>query len=331
MKTAIIGATGLVGQTLLRLLEERAFPIDDLIPVASGKSFGKSVKFLDKHFIVTGLEQALEAKPDVAFFSAGSGISREWAKKFAEEDILVIDNSSAWRMDPGIPLVVPEINGSSISEYDRLVANANCSTIQLLMAVHNLHRRFEIERMVVSTYQSVSGSGQTAIDQMEKERRGEMGEGVYPHPIDRNCLPHCGDFDEYGYTEEETKLERETAKILDPSIKLTATAVRVPVSGGHSEAVNIRFKKDFELAEVNDLLNQSRGVTLLDDPLNHTYPMPLIAHGKDDVFVGRVRRDRSESRSLNMWVVADNLRKGAATNAIQIAEYCLDQGLLKKE
>ncbi|TVQ48868.1 MAG: aspartate-semialdehyde dehydrogenase [Saprospirales bacterium] len=331
MKVALVGSTGLVGSTFLKVMEERSFPIVELMPVASARSVGKQIEYDGTKFEVMEIAQALDKKPDLAFFTAGSSVSKEWAPAFAEKGILVIDNSSAWRMAPEIPLVIPEINGNDIQLQHKIIANPNCSTIQLLMGCWQLHKAYQIERMVISTYQSVSGSGQKAIDQMWNERSNKEGDKIYPHPIDLNCIPHCGDFDDDGNTEEELKLMRETAKILDPSIKVSATAVRVPVSGGHSEAVNIRFSNPFELKDVLEILSNSPGIKVLDDQKKYKYPMPLLAADKDDVFVGRVRRDKSEPNSLNMWIVADNLRKGAATNAVQIAEYCLQKGLLNPQ
>lgn len=328
MKVALIGATGLVGNTFLKVMQERSFPADELILVASGRSAGKQIEYNDRKIEVVEIQQALHLKPALAFFTAGSTVSKKWAPAFAQMGTMVIDNSSAWRMDAEIPLIIPEINGSAIQLQHKIIANPNCSTIQLLMACWQLHRAYQIDRMVVSTYQSVSGSGQKAIDQLMNERRGDHSGKYYPHPIDLNCIPHCGDFDEEGNTEEEVKLMRETAKILDPAIKVSATAVRVPVSGGHSEAVNIRFQKEYQIEEALEILENSPGVKVLNKNENHLYPMPLQAADKNDVFVGRIRRDKSEPNSLNLWIVADNLRKGAATNAIQIAEYCLNKGLI---
>jgi aspartate-semialdehyde dehydrogenase len=319
MKVAVVGATGMVGTEMLNVLREFNFPITELIPVASEKSVGKIVEFGSLNFPVVNLETAVNMAPDIALFSAGGSTSLEWAPKFAEKGTVVIDNSSAWRMDPTKKLIVPEINGDEISENDLIIANPNCSTIQLVLALKPLHDKYKVKRVVVSTYQSITGTGVKAVQQMENERNDIQGEMAYPYTIDRNCLPHCDVFLENGYTKEEMKLTNETKKILDPSINVTATAVRVPVVGGHSEAVNIEFENDFDLTEVRRLLHEQDGITLKDDPTTNTYPMPLYAHGKNDVFVGRIRRDESQPKTLNMWVVADNLRKGAATNAVQIA------------
>jgi len=320
MKVAVVGATGMVGGVMLEVLHERNFPISELIPVASDRSVGKTVPYGGVDYKIVGLEQAVSMRPDLALFSAGGSISLEWAPKFAEAGTTVVDNSSAWRMDPDKKLVVPEINGHLISSDDKIIANPNCSTIQLVLALLPLHKRYGVKRVVVSTYQSITGTGVKAKLQMENERNGISGEMAYPYPIDQNCLPHCDVFLENGYTKEEMKLTRETKKILDPAIEVTATAVRVPVVGGHSEAVNVELNEDFDLAEVRQLLHEQDGVTVKDDPTTHTYPMPLYSESKDDVFVGRIRRDESQPNTLNMWVVSDNLRKGAATNAVQIAE-----------
>lgn len=329
MKVALVGATGMVGKVMLEVLAEQNFPITELIPVASEKSIGKKISFAGEQFSVVDLKAAVSKNPDIAVFSAGSETSLEWAPKFAANQCVVIDNSSAWRMDPNKKLIIPEINGHLLTEKDLIIANPNCSTIQMLMALAPLHQKYTIKRVVVSTYQSISGTGVKAIDQMNNERSGKSGEMAYPYPIDQNCVPHCDDFLENGYTKEEMKLTNETKKILSDSIFVTATAVRVPVSGGHSEAINVQFEKDFELADVRKLLHETRGVTLQDAPTTNTYPMPLYAKGKDDVFVGRIRRDESQENTLNMWVVADNLRKGAATNAVQIAKLLIDKGILK--
>ena len=325
MKVAVVGATGLVGQVVLKVLAEQSFPITQLICVASERSVGKELDFGgDKHKVV-GLQQAVSLRPDIAIFSAGGTTSKAWAPKFVQAGTVVIDNSSAWRMEPDKKLIVPEVNGHLLTKDDRIIANPNCSTIQMVMALAPLHRAYGIKRIVVSTYQSVSGTGVNAIEQMENERRGERTTMVYPYPIDMNCLPHGGDFNDEGYTSEEMKLVNETRKILgDDHIQVTATVVRVPVRGGHSESVNVEFNKDFELGEVRKLLNEMPGVTVQDFPETNTYPMPLYAEGKDDVFVGRIRRDPSQLRTLNLWVVADNLRKGAATNAVQIAQQVRD-------
>jgi len=320
MRVAVVGATGMVGTVMLQVLREQAFPITELFPVASEKSIGNELDFGGLIYPVIGLQAALDKKPDIAIFSAGGAISLEWAPKFAEVGTVVIDNSSAWRMDPTKKLIVPEINGHLLSLSDKIIANPNCSTIQLVMVLAPLHKKYSIKRVVVSTYQSITGTGVKAVQQMENERNGLAGEMAYKYPIDKNCIPQCDDFMDNGYTKEEMKLSNETKKILDPAIKLTATAVRVPVVGGHSEAVNIAFENDFDLAEVRKLLHDTPGVVLKDDNETFTYPMPKYAEGKDDVFVGRVRRDESQENTLNLWIVADNLRKGAATNAVQIAQ-----------
>jgi len=329
MKVAVVGATGMVGNVMLEVLREQNFPITELIPVASEKSVGNKIQFGGLEFTVVGLETAVSMKPDVAIFSAGGETSLEWAPKFAAVGTFVIDNSSAWRMDPDKKLIVPEINGDSLTENDKIIANPNCSTIQLVLALSPLHKAFGIKRVVVSTYQSITGTGVKAVQQMENERAGTQGEMAYHYPIDKNCIPQCDVFIENGYTKEEMKLTNETKKILDPRINVTATAVRVPVVGGHSEAVNIEFDKDFDLMEVRRLLHEQPGITLKDDPTTNSYPMPKYAEGKDDVFVGRIRRDESQANTLNMWIVADNLRKGAATNAVQIAHLLLKKGILK--
>lgn len=315
---------------MLRVLEERQFPVDRLFPAASERSAGREVIFRGKPVKVVSVMEAVEAVPDVAIFSAGASVSREWAPVFAENGTTVIDNSSAWRMEKGIPLVVPEINASVISAETRIIANPNCSTIQMLMAIAPLHREYGIRRLVISTYQSVTGTGVRALTQLENERRGLSGEMAYPYQIDLNCIPQCDVFLDNGYTKEEMKLVNETRKILgDEEIKVTATAVRVPVTGGHSEAVNIEFAREFDLDRVRALLSSTPGVVLHDDPAQNKYPMPITAHDHDEVFVGRIRRDFSQEKTLNMWVVADNIRKGAATNAVQIAEYMMSAGLLK--
>jgi aspartate-semialdehyde dehydrogenase len=320
MRVAVVGATGMVGTVMLQVLREQAFPITELFPVASEKSIGNELDFGGLTYPVIGLQAALDKKPDIAIFSAGGAISLEWAPKFAEVGTVVIDNSSAWRMDPTKKLIVPEINGHLLSLSDKIIANPNCSTIQLVMVLAPLHKKYSIKRVVVSTYQSITGTGVKAVQQMENERSGVQAEMAYKYPIDKNCIPQCDDFMDNGYTKEEMKLSNETKKILDPAIKLTATAVRVPVVGGHSEAVNIAFENDFDLAEVRRLLHDTPGVVLKDDTETFTYPMPKYAEGKDDVFVGRIRRDESQENTLNLWIVADNLRKGAATNAVQIAQ-----------
>jgi len=320
MRVAIVGATGMVGTVMLQVLREQAFPITELFPVASEKSIGSELDFGGLIYPVIGLQEALDKQPDIAIFSAGGAISLEWAPKFAEVGTVVIDNSSAWRMDPTKKLIVPEINGHLLSLSDKIIANPNCSTIQLVMVLAPLHKKYSIKRVVVSTYQSITGTGVKAVQQMENERNGLAGEMAYKYPIDKNCIPQCDVFLDNGYTKEEMKLSDETKKILDPAIKLTATAVRVPVVGGHSEAVNIEFENDFDLAEVRKLLHDTPGVVVKDDPDTFSYPMPKYAEGKDDVFVGRIRRDESQENTLNLWIVADNLRKGAATNAVQIAQ-----------
>jgi aspartate-semialdehyde dehydrogenase len=329
MKIAVVGATGMVGNVMLEVLKEFNFPVTELIPVASEKSVGKMVEFGSLEFPVVGLETAVQMKPDVAIFSAGGQTSLDWAPRFAEVGTVVIDNSSAWRMDPTKKLVVPEINGDELTAEDKIIANPNCSTIQLVLALAPLHKAYTIKRVVVSTYQSITGTGVKAVEQMENERNGLNGEMAYHYPIDKNCIPQCDVFIDNGYTKEEMKLTNETKKILDPGINLTATAVRVPVVGGHSEAVNIEFEHDFELSEVRRLLHEQDGITLKDDPTTNTYPMPKYAEGKNDVFVGRIRRDESQENTLNMWIVADNLRKGAATNAVQIANLLIKKGILK--
>ena len=320
MRVAVVGATGMVGTVMLQVLREQAFPITELFPVASEKSIGSELDFGGLIYPVIGLQAAVDKQPDIAIFSAGGDISLEWAPKFAEVGTVVIDNSSAWRMDPTKKLIVPEINGHLLSLSDKIIANPNCSTIQLVMVLAPLHKKYSIKRVVISTYQSITGTGVKAVQQMENERIGLAGEMAYKYPIDKNCIPQCDVFLDNGYTKEEMKLSDETKKILDPAIKLTATAVRVPVVGGHSEAVNIEFENDFDLAEVRKLLHDTPGVVVKDDPDTFSYPMPKYAEGKDDVFVGRIRRDESQENTLNLWIVADNLRKGAATNAVQIAQ-----------
>lgn len=327
MKLAVVGATGMVGEVMLKVLEERDFPIDELLLVASERSVGKKMNFKGKEYTVIGLETAVSERPDIAIFSAGGDTSLEWAPKFAAVGTTVIDNSSAWRMDPDKKLVVPEINAVTLTPNDKIIANPNCSTIQLVMVLSPLHKKYGMKRVVVSTYQSVSGTGVKAVRQMENEAAGLDGEKAYPYPIHRNALPHCDTFLDNGYTKEEMKLAREPLKILeDNSFSVTATAVRIPTSGGHSESVNVEFTSDFTLADVRAVLAQTPGVVVQDSPENNSYPMPITAHDKDEVFVGRIRRDESQPNTLNLWIVADNLRKGAATNAIQIAEYLLKQG-----
>ena len=328
MKVAVVGATGMVGNVMLKVLREQNFPITELIPVASEKSVGNTLDFGGLQFTVVGLATAVEMKPDVAIFSAGGETSLEWAPKFAAVGTTVIDNSSAWRMDPTKKLVVPEINGNLLTKDDKIIANPNCSTIQLLLALAPLHKAYKIKRVVVSTYQSITGTGVKAVQQMENEREGISGEMAYKYPIDKNCIPQCDSFLDNGYTKEEMKLTNETKQILDPTIHVTATAVRVPVVGGHSEAVNVEFENDFDLSDVRRLLHEQSGITLKDDPTTFSYPMPKYAEGKDDVFVGRLRRDESQANTLNMWIVADNLRKGAATNAVQIGKLLIEKGLL---
>ncbi len=326
MKIAVVGATGMVGREILKVLEERQVEISELIPVASERSVGNTIVFNGKEYKVISMNDAIAKRPNIALFSAGGEISKMWAPEFAKVGCVVIDNSSAWRMDENIPLVVPEINADAITLEDRIIANPNCSTIQMVLALAPLHKAYGVNRIVVSTYQSISGTGVKAVRQMENERNGESGEMAYPYAIDQNCLPHCDVFLDNGYTKEEMKLVNETRKILrDQSIGITATAVRVPVKGGHSESINVGFNKDYTLTEVRQLLRSTEGVVVQDNTDTNTYPMPLYAHGKDEVFVGRLRRDESNPNTLNMWVVADNLRKGAATNAVQIAQYWISK------
>lgn len=329
MRIAVVGATGLVGSKMLQVLEERNFPVSELIPVASEKSKGKKVSYKGNEYTVTTADEAIAQKPDIALFSAGGSTSLDLAPKFAEAGITVIDNSSAWRMDPSKKLVVPEVNGNVLSKEDKIIANPNCSTIQLVVALKPLHEAYGIKRVVVSTYQSVTGTGVKAVEQLQNERAGVDGPMAYPHKIDLNLIPHIDVFLENGYTKEEMKMVNETKKIMgDDSIRVTATTVRVPVMGGHSESVNIEFNKDFDLEEVKSLLAASPGIVLVDNPLQNEYPMPVDAHDKDDVFVGRIRRDETQANTLNCWIVSDNLRKGAATNAVQIAELLLEKELL---
>ncbi|HZL76302.1 MAG TPA: aspartate-semialdehyde dehydrogenase [Bacteroidales bacterium] len=328
MKTAVVGATGMVGRTMIKVLEERNFPITELIPAASEKSVGREIMFRGKPMKVVSVMDAVNAKPEFAIFSAGASVSKEWAPKFAKNGTVVIDNSSCWRMDKNVPLIVPEINSHVIRKGDRIIANPNCSTIQMVMALAPLHRKYKIKRLVVATYQSVTGTGVKAVTQMENERKGIKGEMAYAHPIDMNCFPHGGTFQADGYTTEEQKLIDETRKILeDQSIMVTATVVRIPVVGGHSEAVNIEFEKDFNIDDVIKLLNSFPGVVVYDNPAENKYPMPILSYNKDEVFVGRIRRDLSKEKCLNLWIVSDNIRKGAATNAIQIAEYMVEKKL----
>lgn len=329
MKVAVVGATGLVGSKMLQVLTERNFPVTELIPVASERSVGKQVEFKGKQYSIVSAADAIAAKPNVAIFSAGGSTSLEWAPKFAEAGITVIDNSSAWRMDPAKALIVPEINADSLTAADKIIANPNCSTIQMVVALNPLHKKYKIKRIVVSTYQSVTGTGVKAVNQLMNERKGVEGEMAYKYPIDLNVIPQIDVFLENGYTKEEMKMVKETKKIMrDDSIRVTATTVRIPVMGGHSESVNVEFENDFDLAEVRSLLSSAPGVVVVDDPANAQYPMPMDAHEKDEVFVGRLRRDESAPNTLNMWIVSDNLRKGAATNAVQIAEYLNGKGLL---
>lgn len=335
MKVAVVGATGLVGTKMLQVLAERNFPLTELIPVASERSVGKEVEYKGKKYKVVGMTDAIAAKPDVAIFSAGGSTSLEWAPKFADAGITVIDNSSAWRMDPTKKLVVPEINADALTKEDKIIANPNCSTIQMVVALNPLHKKYGIRRIVVSTYQSVTGTGVKAVDQLNGERqkaiKGSNGEYpmAYKYPIDLNVIPQIDVFLDNGYTKEEMKMVNETRKIMrDENIRVTSTTVRIPVVGGHSESVNVEFEKDFDLKEVREILQSAPGVVVVDDPSTQQYPMPMDAHEKDDVFVGRLRRDDTQPNTLNMWIVSDNLRKGAATNAVQIAEYCLQNQLV---
>ncbi len=329
MKVAVVGASGLVGQKMLQLLEERDFPLTELIPVASERSVGKQISYGGKDFTILSIDDAIAAKPDIALFSAGGSVSLAHAPRFAEAGTVVIDNSSAWRMDASKKLIVPEVNGSALRIDDRIIANPNCSTIQMVVALKPLHDAFKIKRVVVSTYQSVTGSGKAAVDQLEGERQGKDIQKLYPHKIDMNALPHIDVFQENGYTKEEMKMVNETKKIMeDDSIQVTATCVRIPTIGGHSESVNIEFEEEYTLEQVHAILSKAPGVTIVDKPENNEYPMPLNAHDKDDVFVGRIRRDESQPKTLNVWIVSDNLRKGAATNAIQIAEYMMEHSLV---
>ncbi|GAB3323973.1 aspartate-semialdehyde dehydrogenase [Larkinella ripae] len=330
MKIAVVGATGLVGGEILKVLEERNFPVTELIPVASERSVGKQITFKGKPVTIVSFEDAIAAKPAIAIFSAGGGTSLKLAPQFAEAGITVVDNSSAWRMDPTKKLVVPEINANTLTPEDKIIANPNCSTIQMVVVLNPLHKKYGVKRVVVSTYQSVTGTGKAAVDQLFAERSGDQSTTkVYPHQIDLNVLPHIDVFLDNGYTKEEMKMVNETKKIMgDDAIQVTATTVRIPTIGGHSEAVNIEFENDYEVAEVVRILGEAEGVIVQDDPKNYLYPMPLTAHGKDEVFVGRIRRDESQSNTLNLWIVADNLRKGAATNAVQIAEYLAANNLV---
>lgn len=329
MKIAVVGATGMVGEVMLKLLAERNFPITDLIPVASEKSVGKTISFKGKDYTIVSMKDAITKKPAIAIFSAGGTTSLEWAPKFAEVGTTVIDNSSAWRMDPTKKLIVPEINASVLTKKDKIIANPNCSTIQLVMALSPLHNKYKMRRVIVSTYQSVSGTGVKAVQQLENEIAGVKGEMAYPYPIHKNAIPQCDVFEENGYTKEEMKLAREPQKILDDrTFSVSATAVRIPTAGGHSEAVNVEFHQDFDLSEVRQILHNTPGIIVQDNPDTKTYPMPMYANQKDEVFVGRIRRDETQPNTLNMWIVSDNLRKGAATNAIQIAEYLSKNNLI---
>ena len=329
MRIAVVGATGMVGEIMLKVLAERNFPVTELIPVASEKSIGKEVEFKGKFYKVVGMQTAVDMKADIALFSAGGDTSLEWAPKFAAAGTTVIDNSSAWRMDPTKKLIVPEINASELTKEDKIIANPNCSTIQMVLVLAPLHKKYNVKRVIVSTYQSITGTGVKAVQQLENEYSGVQGEMAYKYPIHRNAIPQCDSFEDNGYTKEEMKLVRETKKILsDNSINVTATAVRVPIVGGHSEAVNVEFSHDFDVKDVRSILENTAGVVVQDSTDNFSYPMPIYAEGKDDVFVGRIRRDESQENTLNMWIVADNLRKGAATNTVQIAEYLVANHLV---
>lgn len=329
MKVAVVGATGMVGEVMLQVLAERNFPVTELIPVASEKSVGKELPWKGKNYTVVSMQTAVDMRPDIALFSAGGQTSLDWAPKFAEVGTTVIDNSSAWRMDPSKKLIVPEINASELTKEDKIIANPNCSTIQMVMVLAPLHAKYKIKRVIVSTYQSITGTGVKAVRQLENEYAGIQGEMAYKYPIHRNAIPQCDVFEENGYTKEEMKLVRETQKIIgDKTIAVTATAIRIPVVGGHSEAVNLEFENDFNTSDIRTILHNTPGVVVQDNTETYTYPMPLFAQGKDEVFVGRIRRDESQPNSLNLWIVADNLRKGAATNAIQIAEYLIQEKLV---
>ena len=331
MRVAVVGATGMVGNVMLKVLAERNFPLTELIPVASERSVGKKVAYRGTDYTVVGLQTAVDMQPDVALFSAGGETSLAWAPKFAAAGTTVIDNSSAWRMDPAKKLIVPEINANLLTAEDKIIANPNCSTIQMLVALAPLQRKYGIERLVISTYQSITGTGVSAVQQLENEYAGEKGEMAYPYPIHRNALPHCDVFQDNGYTKEEMKLVKETHKILgDDSIRVTATAIRIPVVGGHSESLNVELKGPSSLQEIRQLSNESAGVVVQDNPETNTYPMPIYAEGKDDVFVGRIRQDFSQDNTFNLWIVSDNLRKGAATNTVQIAEYLLEKNLINE-
>ncbi len=329
MKIAVVGATGLVGTEMLNVIEERNFPYNELLLVASARSVGKKIEFKGDEYTVIGMQEAVNEKPDIAIFSAGGGTSLEWAPKFEAAGTVVIDNSSAWRMSPDHKLIVPEINGHELSKEHKIIANPNCSTIQMVIALAGLHKKYKIKRIVVSTYQSVTGTGKDAVDQLMNERKGIDGPMAYPYRIDLNVLPHIDVFLENGYTKEEMKMVNETKKIFsDPDILVTATTVRIPVVGGHAESVNVEFHEEFKLTEVRNILADTPGVIVEDDPANNIYPMPINSHGKDEVFVGRLRRDETQPKTINIWVVADNLRKGAATNAVQIAEYLIENNLV---
>ena len=329
MRIAVVGATGMVGEIMLKVLAERNFPVTELIPVASEKSIGKEVEFKGKFYKVVGMQTAVDMKADIALFSAGGDTSLEWAPKFAAAGTTVIDNSSAWRMDATKKLIVPEINASELTKDDKIIANPNCSTIQMVLVLAPLHKKYNVKRVIVSTYQSITGTGVKAVQQLENEYSGVQGEMAYKYPIHRNAIPQCDSFEDNGYTKEEMKLVRETKKILsDNSINVTATAVRVPIVGGHSEAVNVEFSHDFDVKDVRSILENTAGVVVQDSTDNFSYPMPIYAEGKDEVFVGRIRRDESQENTLNMWIVADNLRKGAATNTVQIAEYLVANHLV---
>jgi aspartate-semialdehyde dehydrogenase len=329
MRIAVVGATGMVGEIMLKVLAERNFPVTELIPVASEKSIGKELEFKGKFYKVVGMQTAVDMKADIALFSAGGDTSLEWAPKFAAAGTTVIDNSSAWRMDPTKKLIVPEINASELTKEDKIIANPNCSTIQMVLVLAPLHKKYNVKRVIVSTYQSITGTGVKAVQQLENEYSGVQGDMAYKYPIHRNAIPQCDSFEDNGYTKEEMKLVRETKKILsDNSINVTATAVRVPIVGGHSEAVNVEFSKDIDVKEVRSILENTAGVVVQDSTDNFNYPMPIYAEGKDEVFVGRIRRDESQANTLNMWIVADNLRKGAATNTVQIAEFLVANHLV---
>ena len=320
MIVAVVGATGMVGQVMLKVLVEEGVPVTKLIPVASSKSIGSKIQFNGKEFSIVGISEALQQKPDIAIFSAGGSLSLEWAPKFAEIGTYVIDNSSAWRMDPTKKLIVPEVNGNLLTKSDKIIPNPNCSTIQLVLVLKPLHDKYRVKRVLISTYQSITGTGVKAVQQMESERSNNETDMAYPYQIDKNCIPQCDVFLENGYTKEEMKLTNETKKILDPDINVSATAVRVPVVDGHSEAVNIEFEHEFKLEELRKILSMMPGIVVLDDPSKQVYPMPIHAEGKNEVFVGRIRRDDTQSKTVNLWIVTDNLRKGAATNAVQIAK-----------